>query len=68
MASSAEHWNVLLGGRIKEGERAKETFADGHEYAVRPLPVSLPPSDHAILSQLPFPFSLWGYWAMLAAA
>lgn len=30
--------------------------------------MSLPPSDHAIFSQLPFPFSLWGCWAVLAAA
>lgn len=30
--------------------------------------MSLPPSDHAIFSQLPFPFSPWGCWAMLAAA
>lgn len=30
--------------------------------------MSLPPSDHTIFSQLPFPFSLWGCWAVLAAA
>lgn len=77
--SSAEHWNMLLGCRIRRGEkgpgrRLLMLQATPRHACVFPSLLWEQPPPHfspsrwsCNIHQLAFPFCLWGYWTTTAA-